>query len=119
MSDNTSTSVPADDPLEEARELSRPPSTSALDNDAPKKPDKSHAFVLGDYALEKDFAEANGMSTRSVARERAKPDGLPFMYFNGRVWIHLPGARAYIARRTRQPNPSRRQALTQPNKRIT
>ena len=74
--------------------------------------DKSSAFVLDDYALEEDFAVANGCSTRTTARMRREPDGLPWMLWNGKVYVYLPGARAYVARKTKRPNPSRR-AVTQ------
>jgi hypothetical protein len=79
--------------------------------------DKSSAFVLDDYVPEAEFAEANNLSQRTVARYRNMPDGIPWMLWNGQVHIHIPGARDFVARRVKYPNPSRRQAVTQPKRR--
>ena len=65
------------------------------------------ANILQDYVWEGDFAEANHVSQRTVKRARDEPDGLAWIEWGGRVYIHLPSARQYLARRTRRPNPTR------------
>jgi hypothetical protein len=61
--------------------------------------------ILDDYALEDDFCAEHGITKRTCARYRNQPDGLPFMMWGGKVWIHLSGAREFLVRRTRKPNP--------------
>jgi hypothetical protein len=74
---------------------------------------KSSAFILDEYAPEKEFAAANRVSQRTLARYRNMPDGIPWMLWNGQVHIHIPGARDFVARRVKHPNQTR-----QPNRRI-
>ena len=66
------------------------------------------AHILQDYVWEGDFAGANHVSRRTVKRARNEPDGLAWIEWGGRVYIHIPSARKYLARRTIQPNPTRR-----------
>lgn len=60
--------------------------------------------LLDDYALEDDCAKAWGVDRRTIARYRNEPNGLPFMKLGGRVYIHLPGAREWVKRRTIRRN---------------
>jgi hypothetical protein len=54
--------------------------------------------LLEDYQLEKDFAAENKITVRTSKRYRDQ--GLAWLRFAGRVWIHLPGARDWLAKRT-------------------
>jgi hypothetical protein len=63
--------------------------------------------ILAEFAPEAALAEEFGVSERTIARYRAEPDGLPYVLIGNRVHIHLPGAREWLARRTRRPNPRR------------
>ena len=47
--------------------------------------------ILDEYELEAEFAAANGVHQRTVAR--ARQQGMPFMEWGGRIWIHVPGAK--------------------------
>jgi len=60
--------------------------------------------LLEDYALEEDCAKAWNIDKRTLARYRNEPGGLPFMKLGGRVYIHLPGAREWVKRRTIRRN---------------
>ena len=55
--------------------------------------------LLTDYLSEAEFAKETGIDERTSARYRKQ--GLPFMYQGGKVMINLPGAREFMARRTR------------------
>jgi hypothetical protein len=63
--------------------------------------------ILGEYVLEKQFADDTGVSQHTVARYRLL--GLPWMLWGGKVHIHIPGAREFMAKRTRRRS-SRRDA---------
>jgi hypothetical protein len=63
--------------------------------------------ILADYQPEADFAADAKVSQRTVARHRREPNGIPFMEWGGRIWIHVPGAKQYFAALTRRPNPRR------------
>jgi hypothetical protein len=63
--------------------------------------------ILDEYEPESDFAAAHNITQRTVARYRREADGLPFVEFGGRIYIHIPGAREWIAARVRHPNPRR------------
>jgi hypothetical protein len=60
--------------------------------------------LLSDYQLEDDFARANHVSSRTVARYRNQPDGLPYAIWGGKVLIHIPGARVWLAKKTHSRN---------------
>ena len=69
------------------------------------------ARLLDGYQYEEDFCHENGpLSRRTCARYRNERDGLPYVMWGGRVYIHVEGARAWLARRTVSRNPSRRAA---------
>ena len=61
--------------------------------------------ILDEYTPEAEFAADNGVHPRTVAR--ARQDGLPFMFWGGRVWIHVPGAKKWLEGRIRRLNPKR------------
>jgi hypothetical protein len=63
--------------------------------------------ILEDYTLEADFAAELGVSSHTVARYRKEPNGLPFAVFGGKIYIHLPGAREWMAKRIRRRAPLR------------
>lgn len=63
--------------------------------------------ILDEYAPKAQFAEDNNICERTVDRYRNEPNGLPFAEFGGRIYIHVPGAREWLARRTKQLNPRR------------
>jgi hypothetical protein len=64
------------------------------------------ASILEDYVAEAEFAEAHRLSQRTVARYRKQPDGLPFVEFGGRIFIHIPSAKTWLNDRLRQLNPT-------------
>ena len=53
------------------------------------------------YQLETDFAREHELNVATVRRYRNQPDGLPFARFGGKVYIHIPGAREWLAKRIR------------------
>ena len=62
--------------------------------------------ILSDeYELEAEFAAANGACQRTIARYRQ--EGLPFVEWNGRIWINVPGERKWLAGRVRRLNQKR------------
>jgi hypothetical protein len=61
--------------------------------------------LLSDYALEDDVAERWDVDKRTLARYRNEPNGLPFMRLGGRIYIHIPGAKEWVKRRTQRRNP--------------
>jgi hypothetical protein len=63
--------------------------------------------ILEDFAPEGDFAKAIGVCRRSISRYRKQADGLPYAMIAGRIYIHVPGAREWLERRVRHPNPTR------------
>jgi hypothetical protein len=65
------------------------------------------ANILDEYAAEAEFAEEHKLSQRTVARYRKRPNGLPWVEFGGRIFIHIPGAKRWLERRVRHPNPLR------------
>ena len=73
------------------------------------------ARILDDYVEEAEFARANNISTRTSARYRNQPNGLPYLEWGGKIYIHLKGAREVVRARTKRRNPTR--ALQAPRKR--
>ena len=64
--------------------------------------------ILTDYQPEADFAAELGVSRHTVARYRAEPDGLAYVMLGGRVYIHIPGAKEWMAKRIKRRAPLRR-----------
>jgi hypothetical protein len=64
-------------------------------------------FLAG-FVPEADWCAANGdICQRTCARYRNQPDGLPFVYFGGQVWIGpADQAREWLLRRVIQRNPA-------------
>jgi hypothetical protein len=56
--------------------------------------------ILDDYVLEKQFADDHDVSQHTVARYRH--DGLAWASWGGKVYIHIPSAREYLAKRIRR-----------------
>ena len=56
---------------------------------------------------EDEFAQTYALNRATVRRYRCEPDGLPYTRFGGRIFIHVTGAREWLARRTRIHNPRR------------
>ena len=66
------------------------------------------ARLLSDeYVTEAKFASENGIHQRTAARYRNEPDGLPFVEFGGKIYIHLPLAREWLEARVHRLNPRR------------
>jgi hypothetical protein len=69
----------------------------------------SHSIsILEGYVREEDFAAANEINVRTVARYRNQPDGLPHVKWGGRVFIDVAGAREWLAKQTIRRNQLRR-----------
>jgi hypothetical protein len=62
---------------------------------------------LDDYQLEAEFAVEIDVCQRTVARYRGEPNGLPFVELGGRIYIHIPSARDWLAGRLKRNNPRR------------
>jgi hypothetical protein len=60
---------------------------------------------LAEYERESTWAPARGMSARSSFEHRNKPNGLPFLIWAGRVFIHKRGGDEYIASLVKRRNP--------------
>jgi len=69
---------------------------------------ESMANILDGAARESDFAKANNVSPRTVARYRSQPDGLPFFMWGGEVFIPLREAKEWLQARVKRPNARRR-----------
>ena len=54
-----------------------------------------------------ELAEERGWSLRKVQRLMAEPDGLPYAQVGGERLIPIEGARSWLMRRIRRPNPKR------------
>ena len=69
-----------------------------------------HTNLLSDYIDRPCLAESWGVSTRTLARYESLPDGLPSLLLGGRRMYKLESVRAWLERRERKPNPTRRRA---------
>ena len=58
--------------------------------------------ILDDYVLQSVFADDHDVSEHTVARYRSEPNGLPYAVFGGKIYIHLPGAKEWMAKRIRR-----------------
>ncbi|WP_256750747.1 hypothetical protein [Mesorhizobium sp. Mes31] len=63
--------------------------------------------IFDEWPTEGEFAKANGLTKRQVARMRSKADGLPFAKRGREIIIHTPTARAWLLKRLITPNPTR------------
>jgi hypothetical protein len=69
-----------------------------------------HTDLLSNYIDRACLAESWGVSMRTLARYEALPDGLPSLLLGGRRMYKLDSVRAWLERRERKPNPTRRRA---------
>jgi hypothetical protein len=65
------------------------------------------ASVLAGYTEQAVWSRINKVSTRSTARYRNLPDGLPWVEFGGRIYIPNSEAAAWLKSRIRHPNKRR------------
>jgi hypothetical protein len=68
---------------------------------------------LATYEREDCWAKAHGISQRTAKRYRALPNGLPFLFFGGWVWIPKREGREWIASRVKRRIPRRRRQLVE------
>jgi hypothetical protein len=66
--------------------------------------------LLENYLDRRSLARQLGVSERSVFRYENQPDGLPSLLLGGRRMYKLDSVRAWLERRERKPNPTRRRA---------
>ncbi|OKO69391.1 hypothetical protein AC629_41235 [Bradyrhizobium sp. NAS80.1] len=66
--------------------------------------------ILDGYITEVDFAVEAKISSRTVARYRSQPDGLPYLEFGGRIYIPIDGAREWLKAKVKHPSAGRRAA---------
>jgi hypothetical protein len=66
------------------------------------------ADILAGYAEQDEFAKANRISSRTVARYRNQPNGLPWVEFGGKVRIPLDLGKDWLRSRIRNPNQRRK-----------
>jgi hypothetical protein len=71
---------------------------------------ESTTSILDGAAKEADFAQANNVSQRTVARYRNQSDGLPFFVWGGEVYIPLADAKEWLRSRVKRLNTRRRAA---------
>ena len=71
-------------------------------------PSNTSPGLLDDHLTREQLADEWGVHQRTVARYEALPDGLPYLMIGGRKWYPVDGARAFMARRRVNPNPTRR-----------
>jgi hypothetical protein len=60
--------------------------------------------ILDGSQPEKEFAQANNASQRTIARYRNQPDGLPYFEWCGRIYIPVEEARRWLESRVHRPN---------------
>jgi hypothetical protein len=64
--------------------------------------------ILAGYVEQDEFARNHRISSRTVARYRNRPDGLPSVNFGGKVFIPIDEAAAWLKNQVRRPNQRRR-----------
>ena len=67
--------------------------------------------ILGGFATEAEFAKANDIHPRTLARYRNQPNGMPHIRWGGKIYIDVAGAREWLHKRVVRRNPGRRVAL--------
>jgi hypothetical protein len=63
--------------------------------------------ILEDFQPQVEFATEHNVSEHTIARYRSEPEGLPYAVFGGKIFIHIPGARKWMAKRIRHRAPLR------------
>jgi hypothetical protein len=66
------------------------------------------AGILAGYVEQGRFAKEINSSTRTVARYRNLPNGLPWLMLSGRVYIPVAEAKTWLADRVHRPNSRRK-----------
>jgi hypothetical protein len=74
--------------------------------------DDTPTNILADYIRRDRFACEHNISLRTVDRYRNERNGLPWLIFGGYVYIHRPGAAAWLERRLRRANPRQLKRIT-------
>jgi hypothetical protein len=64
--------------------------------------------LLKDYCRLDEAAAALHVTERTIRRRIHTPDGWPYLKFGGRIWLHLPSIKKFLAAQTRSDNPRRR-----------
>jgi hypothetical protein len=54
---------------------------------------------LAEYELEESWAPSVGLHPRTSQNYRNQPNGLPFVRWGGRIWIHKAGGAEFIRSR--------------------
>jgi hypothetical protein len=57
-------------------------------------PITGRSILAGDYQEQREFADNNQTTTRTIGRYRRR--GLPWIAWNGRVWIPVAEARLWL-----------------------
>jgi hypothetical protein len=63
--------------------------------------------ILDGAVEESQFAADNDTTTRTLARYRNEPDGLPYFVWSGRVYYDVQAAREWLRSRMKRRNPRR------------
>ena len=87
---------------EDLSELKQILNDLGVDDDPPG--DESDAGPGPDFELEEIWAPKKKITRRTSKRYRDEPDGLPYLLWGNRVWIHKPGGEDFIRRRIKYPN---------------
>ena len=66
------------------------------------------ANILADYLNRDALAAELGVSARTVARYETEANGLPSVMIGGRRKYKIDSVKAWLERRERKPNPTRR-----------
>jgi hypothetical protein len=75
-------------------------------NITPTDPD-----FLAEYEWDRTWSSSRGISPKASKKHRDKPNGLPFLKWAGKIYIHKPGGDRYIrglVKRNKPPKRSRR-----------
>jgi len=70
--------------------------------------DRPRVGLLDDFISTHDLARELDCHPRTIRRYCLEPDGLPYVRIAGRTYHPIAGARAFMERRTRHPNPTRK-----------
>jgi hypothetical protein len=73
-------------------------------DDGGAKPDPN--CILTGYAEKEDFARANKVTSRTLDRYRKRPNGLPWLAWGGKIYIHIETGKQWLAEQLKKPNPT-------------
>jgi hypothetical protein len=62
---------------------------------------ETNAHILDGFAPEPIWCEINHLKRRTAARYRKQ--GMPFVLWNGQVWIDVKGSREFLLSRVKRP----------------